>query len=249
MSEPNLGFLLNDRTEMYETLLNAFARRRQLCPFPLEPHEILYVQHDPRVAKTLEALIADNARILNWATAATLMVEDDNGHWHKIDLKAATDLPLATSFRVPHLVPTPKTPTTDIVYCWNGPETAKLREWAWKATQVELENRWGLRIIDSLLKKATTHQQVHRYIPELYTLLQNQENHVKQSVPHQGLRFSELYKHLNEAGSDRARKIELPKVSIKDRSNLKALIVHTLLLQPHHGTMDGSEFDRTWIEL
>lgn len=244
----NLSFLVSDKLSMETYLTDALARRKQLCPFPLTLDDMIDVQHSPHVAREIRRLREGSPKAIHWGATALLMVPDPDHPENalKVSLRTFNPLPLACSHTGPAELYTGE--RAEIVRCWeHGPQTALLREWAWKALQIELENRWALGILKKVVAKATTHQQVHRYVPETYNLLADQE--VSTRANRWGsTRFRELLEELKEVGSSRAQKIILEGVSVKDRSNLKSLIVHTLLLPVHNGLEKGVEFDQTWVD-
>jgi hypothetical protein len=115
-----------------------------------------------------------------------------------------------------------------------------------------------MHIIKRLTENTTTHQQVHRYMPEIYTLLgHHYENSpftpdVRRvvsvpSVPEQ--RMTEVIRELRATGSTRATKMILEGISLTDRNNLKMLLAQTLLLRPQVGLGVGTVFEHTWISV
>ena len=244
-----MGYLLDDQNSLTATATGAFNRRKQLCPFELSLDELIDVMHTPSIAARIRDLMISRPKALHWEKQCRLILptNDPKLEFIKVNLNTKNTMPMAVDHRGPAenyaLVP-----ATDID-CWHGPATVKLLDWAWKAVQVELENRWALRIIKKLINKATTHQQIHRYMPELYNLLAQQQDHDIPKAQWGRRRIVEVHEALKEIGSRRATKIELPDVTVKDRASLKALVVQCLLLPIHDGLADKTEFDDTWVNL
>jgi len=244
----NMSYLLNDGTMMKDLALAGFNRRRQLVPFPLEPDDIIDVTHPPSLARLVRRLRDEQPKTLHWNSAAVLQMKMPENPTIVLDIQlhSRESLPLPVEAHAhPSVYVEHKAPE---VLCVEGATTARLREWAWKAMQIELETRWSMRIVTRLLTGTTTHQQVHRYMPEFYQLIANQQEETVPSTHWGGRRIVEVHAALKELGSSRAKRIDLLGVTTRDRANLKAIVAQCLLLNHHGGLKRGSNFDATWVD-
>lgn len=245
-----MSYLLDDKNKLTTTATLAFNRRKQLCPFELSQDDLIDVMHSPMVAQRVRELISMRPKALHWDQQAVLLLPTGDARLAtiRVNLNSRSSFPLPVDHRGPAELYGANGPAAN-VDCWTGPMLVRMLDWAWKAVQVELENRWAMRIVHKLVQATTTHQQVHRYMPELYSLLSHQQENTLPANAWGGRRIVDVQKALNEIGSKRATKVELHNVSVKDRANLKSLVAQALLMPVHDGLKPGSEFDNTWVEL
>jgi hypothetical protein len=240
----NLSFQKSDAYALTEDMKVILNRRRAIVPWPLSVDDMMDVQYLPRLAVVIRELRDNHPSVLYWDTTALLRVEAEPQSLH-VNLHVETLIPLATS-QVAKTPPGTPHIGKRLIYCADTEATERLRQWAWAAQIIELENRWAMSIISKLVENCTTHQQVHRYMPELYTLLDSYYQSLSKAR-HIRLRMVEVIKELRATGSVRATKLTLEGISLTDRHNLKMLLAQTLLLKSQQGLGEGTVFDKTWI--
>jgi hypothetical protein len=134
----------------------------------------------------------------------------------------------------------------DLVLTSNTIEAERITAWAVAAKNSQDKIDHALDLIKQVVAAATTHQQVHRYMPELYLLIANEASVNKGTWASK--RYLAVTEELKQVGSNRAVRLQLEEITLEERRDLKTLITHTLMFPPADGLGEGSPFHHTWID-